>query len=174
MKRIYKRTRSRRPLRRRRRTRNSKALATRAYVRKLTARVQESKRTAINGVLDETDIDGWQSTYIGQNITVGVTDKGRIGNTINLTGIVVRWKIASYFVDDQAVIPTVHIAIVQPKNGYSPPHSRFYKTFDAGLDDPYEVLDKDSMNDGRRWLNTDDLKILKYYKKKIPKHEGFD
>lgn len=166
---MYKRTRARRPLRRTRRRLFRRArkspLASKAYVRKLTNKAVEAKRTTSLYELAQDSTTPYNAHIVGQNINVGITDKGRIGNTINLTGIGIRWKLESLWNDSLATNPVVHIVIVEPKNGWFTPASRFWKAFDNGLPNPTEILDLTSMNDGRRVLNTEDLIIHKHYKR---------
>jgi len=173
----YKRARARRPLRRRRksRARKSKTLATKSYVNKMVSKATESKRTTSLYTLVDSDAStgaGYLFHVVGQNISVGVTDRGRIGNTIHLTGVQVRWVALMEWVDAGARDATINIVFVRPKNNYSAPHSRWFKSFDNALDDPYEPLSVESMNDGRRWINTDDLILLKHYKKTIYRRDG--
>jgi len=156
--------------------RSSRKLATVAYVKKLTAKTQESKRTTVLDTLtnDQTISPFAIVRQIGLDIVQGTSEKGRIGNTVRLTGINVRWVLKSGLINSLGFTPTLHIIIVEPKNNWGPPGLRWYKAFDNGLQDPYEPLNIDSANDGRRWMNTDDIKIHKYFKKRLRKDDDLD
>jgi len=175
----FKRARARRFSSRRRtkRTRRgTRKLATVAYVKKLTAKTQESKRTTVLDTLTQNqDVSPFAIVrQIGLDIAQGTSDKGRIGTTIRLTGINVRWVIKSTLEGATSFIPTLHIVIVEPKNNWGTPGLRWYKAFDNGLTDPYEPLNIDSANDGRRWMNTDDIKIHKYFKKRLKNDDNLN
>lgn len=180
MKRTYKKRRT--PSRRKnvRRKRTSTRLATKAYVQKAITRKQESK------CVSYTDAFYWNSedaTYQRQLMyrycTPGTTDRGRIGDTIYATKVVIRYKlVGDHFAEDPEkvdfivpqAIPTLHMKmfLVERKknNGDVAFLEQWFKSKDRGEQAPYEPISFSNIQNGLNALNTDAYTILAY--KSVP------
>lgn len=159
--------RRRRPLRRRKRGTNLSKTVKRT-VNKLIYKAKESKCVCSN-LLGLTNVGESTPDFVNQtlyvNVTPGVTDRGRIGNTINATGIRVNYVTKVQFPNtgDYAVEPTtLHMFIIKVKNNWLSPHIYWFKSLDRGIADPYVPLDRENIDDGRRVLNTDMYTVVKH------------
>ncbi|AXQ66478.1 MAG: hypothetical protein [Persevirus pargotis] len=167
--------RSRRTARRTRRTSRKKGTVLqqlKKYVKKELNDAVEHKCVTIGNTLLKSDETGYRIDSIGKNITNGVTDAGRIGNTIHLSRVTCRYVFSASLttgVDVTTRWPpvTLKMFLVELKEGLPTLGSVWFKAFDRGDDDPVVPLSNDSINDGRRVINTDSFKILGAYSKTL-------
>lgn len=182
MMRTYKRTRARRNLKRPRRVtrRKSRALATKAYVQKAVARKQDSKMCQFSDAFYANSENPTYRMYTMYKwSTPGVTDRGRIGNTIWATKIVVRFVInVQHFSDPptsseatqnydkltpESVPPFwVKMFLVQRKSGTGDLKDSWFNEKDRGVDFPVMGLTPEHIQDGCNTINVADKTILKY------------
>lgn len=163
-----KRTRSRRKYGRKK----SGGVATKAYVQKAITRKQESKMCQFS------DAFYWNSEQSVYNdvlcyrfAAVGTTDRGRIGNTIWGTKIVLKYKFISEFFSQnpenyeelipQGVPPiTMKCFIVRRKANYALLAEQWFKAKDRGTEFPYLGLTPSNIQNGLNVLNTDVFTVL--------------
>jgi len=143
----------------------SNALVTKSFLKKTLAKSIESKRNTHNVALEHTDEVPYLLDLVGRYIVPGVTDEGRIGNTIHLTGVNVRYVFTAALSTDVLVTTrwppvTLKMFLIQSKNNFFTPTSQWFKSFDSGNTDPTVPLTDESINDGRRILNTDNFTVL--------------
>jgi len=166
----------RRSIRRTRRTRRtgrrkrivskgSTALVTKSFLKKTLAKTVESKRNSNLTTLTSESETPYIVSHIGQYITPGVTDEGRIGNTIHLTGIAVKYVFNCQL--SLSLIPstrwppvTLKMFLVQSKNNYTLPQGQWFKTIGSGDTTVYTELSDETINAGLLVLNTDGYTIL--------------
>jgi len=162
--------RTRRTTRKKRTVNNS--LVTKSFLKKTLAKTVESKRNTYNSSLEHTDEVPYLAHQIGRFIVPGVTDEGRIGNTIHMTGINIRYVFTAALSTDVLVSTrwppvTLKMFVVQAKNNFFTLTSQWFKAFDAGNTDPVVPITDESINDGRRVLNTDTFTILGTHTRKL-------
>lgn len=170
-----KRARARRPLRRRKTRRGTSKVpkATKAFVQKAISRKMESK------MVQESDAFFWNSEdaiynrkYMYAASAVGVTDRGRIGNTIWGTKIVVKYKISGeHFAGDpenpDLLVPDslpafyCKIFLVKIKSNYADILEQWFKSKDRGSEFPVLPLNEVNIQNGLNVLNTDFFNIIK-------------
>jgi len=161
----FRKTRVRRTFRRRRpkRATKKKALVTKQYLNKVLNKTIEHKRTcqldSFTKSIAETGL-GYYRYNIGGNISPGTTDKGRIGNSILLTGFSCQYVFQAGS-SVLAVPPfTMKMFLVQMKSTFAVPDDVWFKSIDAGVTNAYEPLSIASFQDGRRIMNTDSYRVL--------------
>lgn len=164
-------SRMRRPLRRKRARRTRTKALTRAAkraVKNIVYKDKESKcvTTLISNLnnISET-IPDYVDQILYLTSTPGVTDRGRIGNTIHATGCRVKYVFKYQFPNtaEYSTEPlTLHMFIIKCKNTWQLPSSHWFKSLDRGVNDPYVPLERESIDDGRRVFNTDYYTILKH------------
>jgi len=167
--------RTRRTTRRTRRTARKKGTVLqqlKKYVKKELNDTIEHKCVTFGTTLLKSDEIGYSIKSIGQDITSGVTDGGRIGNSIHLTRVTCRYVFSANLTTDVDVTTrwppvTLKMFLVQQKEGSSTIANVWFKAFDRGDDDPVVPLNNDTINDGRRVINTDSFKILGSYTKTL-------
>jgi len=167
--------RTKRTTRRTRRTARKKGTVLqqlKKYVKKELNEAVEHKCVTFGTTLLRSDELNYQIKSIGQDITSGVTDGGRIGNTIHLTRLTCRYVFSASLAADVDITTrwppvTLKMFIIQEKEGGSSIAANWFKAFDRGDDDPVVPLTDDTINDGRRVINTDSYKILGAYSKTL-------
>jgi len=167
--------RTKRTTRRTRRTARKKGTVLqqlKKYVKKELNEAVEHKCVTFGTTLLRSDELAYNIKSIGQDITSGVTDGGRIGNTIHLTRLTCRYVFSAKLGTDVDVTTrwppvTLKMFIIQEKTSGSSIANEWFKAFDRGDDDPTVALDDGSINDGRRVINTDSFKILGAYSKTL-------
>jgi len=167
--------RKKRTMRRRkvyRRKRGTSNLVTKAFLAKKLARTIESKRVSLTSSFTSTSETAAQVQMVGQYIVPGVTDQGRIGNTIHLTGVQIRYhyayELGEFFTETEKAPPiTLHMYLVQAKNNFVLPQVQWFKSIDAGDANPYQELNADTINEGTYILNTDHFKVLGHHSRRL-------
>jgi len=173
----YKRkTRYVRRTRRRKRTnrKGQNALVTQKQLKTAIMRKMESKRNTDSNyrLTSESELDFLRKNIVDL-ITPGVTDQGRIGSTIYLTGVNIKYVYRTSIERGQEspeIRPgpiTMHLWIVEPKNGFYNPDEQWYKAFASGAETAYAPLDDTTINDGRRTFNNDMIKVHGHYTKTL-------
>lgn len=110
--------------------------------------------------------------YMYRNTSVGVTDRGRIGDTIWGTKIVVKYKFAGeHFAGDPEnpdllvpdSLPAIYMKIflVKIKSNYADLALAWFKAKDRGTELPVLPLTPTNIQDGKNVLNTDVMTIVK-------------
>lgn len=173
-----KKTRARRKLSRTRKRRTGGvSKSTKAYVKKAISRKLESKMVQYsNAFYNSSEDNVYNSHLCYSTCSVGVTDRGRIGNSIYPTKIVLKYKIqcdhtALNPVDlpEPQGIPTIwfNMFLIKQKSnfGFDPPY-QWFKAKDRGSEFPTLPLSFDNVQDGKNTLNTDAYTVIKM--KKVP------
>ncbi|AXH78114.1 MAG: putative capsid protein [Persevirus truchatis] len=150
------------------RRKKSTTLATKAYVQKAITKKQESKMVQISGDFNselESFPELWYTRHaLYQQCLPGVTDRGRIGDTIYATGINVMYKIQAIRQIDMSAEEsrpiTFKLFVIHQKNSYQVPTENWFKGKDRGASDPSEPLAQEFVQNGLNVLNTDAFKIL--------------
>jgi len=171
----YKRTRARRSLSRRRKSRRKstkRTIATKAYVQKALSRKMESKMCQYSNAFYYNSEDSvYNNVLCYKYSSVGTTDRGRIGNTIWATKIVVRYKfVVEYFANNpenyddlvpEGVPPiTMKFFIVKRKSTSGILAQQWFKSKDRGQEYPIEALNFENIQNGLNALNTDVMTIV--------------
>lgn len=176
------RKRTRTPMRRaRRKFKRSKktSLVTKSYLRKALVRTKESK--SVSTLTEGLSIIGGDSPLVNDitsynifsYITPGVTDAGRIGNTIELSAVGVKWISNSGCIPGTESLTNryrdvhLHVYLVMAKNNYLLPQTYWYNAFNRGAETPYVALNTENIGDGRRTINTSQIKILGHKRIKL-------
>lgn len=163
----------------RRRASKSKGVASKAYVQKAISRKMESKMVQVSNQLywntvDELDnLIPYQLTTLYKYCTNGTTDRGRIGNTIFATKIVVKYKIrATNFADDPEKpdelpiqsLPPIYFKffLVKRKSGTGSLAEGWFNSKDRGQEFPIESLNFSDIQNGLNTINVADKIVLKY------------
>lgn len=179
---FVKRTRARRPLRRRksRARKKTKKLATVAYVKRALTSSKEDKMVQITDELFYNTV-GFPSTWFKRHLMYefcvpGVTDRGRIGDSINMAGIRVSFKLqvfGNFTATFNEVRPlTWYFFLVEPKNNWFAPTSMWFKSRDRGTANPYLDLNETNVQNGLNVINNDSMTI--HGMKKITVQPGTD
>jgi len=175
MPRYKKRRYTRRTRRAKRKSRSgSNKLATKKDVNNAIVRKMENKRVTDNNIAlqDSSELDYLRYNVLSL-ITPGVTIQGRIGNSVLLTGIGIKYKFKNEIEigqESSALRPgpvTLHLYLVSSKNGFYNPEDTFYNTFATGQNESYQILDDASINDGRRTICTDMLRVHGHHQRTI-------
>jgi len=148
------------------------ALVTKSFLKKTLAKAIESKRVTVLRTLENSSETGYTTEQLGTFITPGVTDQGRIGNTIHLTGLQVRYHFQTSVGAEPSTADlrppiTLHMFLVQSKNNWTNPSSTWFKSVSSGIEDPYEPLTNDNIQTGILILNTDMFTVLGHHKRTI-------
>lgn len=142
------------------------------YVKKELNAAVEHKSVTWGSTLSKGEEIPYRTNPIGCNITPGVTDGGRIGNTVHLSRITCRFVMSAKLgtditVEDRWPPVTLKIFLIQSGNQSTTISTNWFKAFDQGSEDPYVELTNESINDGRYVVNTDSFKILGAYSKTL-------
>lgn len=170
---MYKRSRGRRQRRTRRRTRrlrkpnltrSIKAVMNTQIYKALESKCVTSNLLGLNNVTET--IPSFVSQVLYQAVTPGVTDRGRTGNTIHATGVRVHYVYKYQFPNSGDLYSTepmtLHMFIIKVKNPWVLPHTHWFKSLDRGAETPTVLLDRESIDDGRRVLNTDQFDVISH------------
>lgn len=171
-----KRTRARRSLIRAKRKKTSARTVSKPvknYVAKAIFSKLESKRICIIDVFNKNDaVDGigYYRLAPQQFITPGVTDRGRIGDSIYLSAITIRYVVDQYITTNANKPLYLHWYVVRMKSRFATPDDVWFQSFDAGATNTYVPLSQGAIQDGRRKLNTQAYTVLGHKAVKI--HAG--
>lgn len=159
----------RKPMMRRRRKRSTALSKTAKRVVKSMIYKDKESKCITNNITTLNNISETIPDYISQilylDLVPGVTDRGRIGNTVHATGCRVSYVFKYQFPNtgEYSTEPlTLHMFIIKCKNTWQLPASHWFKSLDRGAGDPYVALERESIDDGRRVYNTDMYTILKH------------
>jgi len=171
-----KRARARRPLRRRKTRRGSSKVpkATKAFVKKAISTKMESKMVQLSAQHSsiEEGLPVYKKYPMYAQSAVGVTDRGRIGNTIFATKIVVKYKISvewddidpenpDILVPEQGLVPIwFNFFLVRKKTNSINIEDQWFKPKDRGQEFQAEPLDFSNVQNGLNVLNTDMYTVL--------------
>lgn len=151
----------------RRRTKKSTQVVTKQYLKKQLDKAIESKKTCSIVGLTKLDLEagtGYFRHRVGSFLTPGVTDNGRIGNTIHLTGVRVNYVFTATSATAATYPYVLNIMILKMKSQFAVPEDTFYKAFNMGAEEPYVPLTLSAIQDGRRIYNTESYNILAHKK----------
>jgi len=152
---------------RRKRVMRKSPLATKAYVRKAVVSKMESKQGNQTLTYNQNSEADYVRNAILAFITPGVTDKGRIGDSIYLTwfNVKVVFTVKALAVD--CMPATLHMYLVKCKSGVNVPDDTFYRKYDNGAEDPYKPLDYTNIQAGNNTINTKQFSVLWHRQKTL-------
>lgn len=165
--------------RRKRRTTGTVSKATKKYVASAIRKKLESKMSQYtNGFFDQSEDNVFNFSHCYLQTSVGTTDRGRIGNTIWGTKIVVKYKcIAQHWAGDpenpDLLVPEglpplyFKIFIIKHKSGLADVTSQWFKSRDRGTEFPVLELSFGNIQNGLNVLNTDAYTVLAYKSVKL-------
>jgi len=168
-----KKTRARRTFSRKKRRVGKVTKTVKTYVQRSIASKLESKNVCIIDTITKAAILdglGYYRTAPAAIITPGVTDRGRIGDTVYLTGITIKYKFQADANSNFNSPITWHWYVVKMKSRFATPDDVWFKSFDSGAINAYVGLSQVAVQDGRRKLNTQAFTVLGH--KKITLHPG--